>query len=127
MTNGNRGGTLAQEILLAVAHEYGWPAPGYQEVILAEVPREILEEIAGPYRLEEQGVEIRVMVEDDHLRMEIANPSGEGDPQVVLAHPTAENFFIDLADGTRFRVDRDDTGAVEAIQVLGGPRIIRGR
>ncbi len=77
--------------------------------------------------MEEQELNVEVLAEEDCLRVEVPDPSGERGPQVILAHPTAENFFIDLRDGTRFRVDRDETGAVTAIQILGGPRAIRVR
>jgi hypothetical protein len=119
MTNGDQGSALAQEIVLAVAREYRWPEPRYEEVILADVPPERLQEIAGTYRIDEQGLEVRLTVVDDHLRVEIA------DLQVLDIYPTAENFFIDLTGGTRFRVDRDESGAVTALQVLGGPRAVR--
>lgn len=119
MTNGDRGSALAQEITLAVAREYGWPVPEYREVILADVAPEILEEIAGTYRIEGQEMELRVEVVGDHLRVEIP---GE---QVFELHPTAPEFFIDLADGGRVRVDRDENGRVSALQILGGPRAIR--
>lgn len=120
MTNGDRGAALAQEILLAVAREFEWPLPRYQEVILAAVNQEVLREIAGTYQVEGQDMEVLITVEGDHLRLEI--PSSEA---VELFHPTAEDFFIDLVEGTRIRVDRDEQGTVSAIQVLGGPRAIR--
>ncbi|MGW8267470.1 MAG: serine hydrolase domain-containing protein [Longimicrobiales bacterium] len=119
MTNGDRGSALAQEITLAVAREYGWPVPGYREVILADVAPETLEEIAGTYRIEDQEMELRVQVVGDHLRVEIP------DVQVFELHPTGPDFFIDLADGGRVRVDRDQDGRVSALQLLGGPRAVR--
>jgi CubicO group peptidase (beta-lactamase class C family) len=120
MTNGDQGSALAQEIALAVAREYGWTVPKYQEVILADVGPLVLNEIAGRYRLEEQGLDAMVTVVGDHLRLEVP------EAQVVeLYHPTAENFLIDLSDGTRIRVDRNEAGEVSALQVLGGPRAIR--
>ncbi len=128
MTNGDRGSALAQEISLAVAREYGWPVPDYQEVILANIPAETLEEIAGTYRMDADEVDlrqdaeevvVRVEVVGDHLRVEVVGY------QTFELHPTAEDWFIDLADGGRVRVDRNDEGAVEAIQILNGPRAVR--
>jgi CubicO group peptidase (beta-lactamase class C family) len=120
MTNGDRGSSLAQEIILAVAREYGWPVPGYEEVILAELPAEALEAIAGTYHLEAQDLDIEITVEGDHLKADVA---GE---QTLYLHPTAEDFFIDLSDGTRFRIHRDDEGVPTALEVLGaGLRAIR--
>lgn len=119
MTNGDRGSPLAQEIALAAAREFDWPMPRYREVILSEVRPEILQEIAGEYRIEEQDLSITVEVVEDHLR---ANFAGL---QVIDLHPTAERFFIDLIEGTHFRVDRDEEGKILALQIVGGPRAIR--
>jgi len=119
MTNGDRGSALAQEIVLAVAREYGWSAPGYQEVILADVAPEVLGRLAGDYRLEDQNLDVLVEVVESHLRVQVGNV------QTLEVYPTSEDLFIDLTDGTRFRVDRDETGRVEALQVLGGPRLTR--
>lgn len=127
MTNGDRGGALAQEITLAVAREYGWPAPKYQEIILEEVSREVLDGIAGVYRVEGQPVEIQISVVEDHLRLEVIRTDRQLDPQVMELFPTSDSFFIDLAEGSRFRVDRDERGEVTALQVLGGPRAERIR
>lgn len=119
MTNGDQGSALAQEIILAVARAYGWPVPEYREVTLAEVAPRILEEIAGRYRLEGQETEIVVEVAGDHLLARI------GETDTLEIYPTSEEFFIALSDGTRIRVERDDGGAVTALQVLGGPRAVR--
>jgi hypothetical protein len=120
MTNGDRGSALAQEIILAVTREYGWPGAGYQEVTLAEVAPEILERIAGSYRIEGEDLTLSVTVVEDHLRLE------SPDAGVVEAyHPTAEDFFIDLTDGTRIRVERNEDGEVVALQVLGGSRALK--
>jgi hypothetical protein len=113
MTNGDRGSALAQEIILAVAAEYGWPEPRHQEIILADLPVATLQEISGIYRLEEDEMDIILTVEDDHLRADL------GGIEVRHFHPTGENFLIDLSDGARFRIHRDGDGAAIAIEILG--------
>lgn len=113
MTNGDRGSALAQEIILAVAKEYRWPEPRYQEVILADLPEATLQEIAGTYRLEGDDLDITLTVDGDHLKADL------GGTDVRRFHPTAENFLIDLSDGTRFRILRDVDGAAIAIEILG--------
>jgi len=131
MTNGDRGSNLAWEVVLAVARIYGWPEPRYQEVILADLSRETLQAIAGRYRIQEPRLEILVSLEGDHLRVKVEAPTEVGDPEAVgesqvwAIYPTAEDFYIDLTDGTRFRVERDEDGSVVAIQILGGPRAVR--
>jgi CubicO group peptidase (beta-lactamase class C family) len=113
MTNGDQGSALAQEIMLAVAREYHWPVPRYQEVILADLSEGALEAIAGTYWVEENEFEVVITVEDDHLRATL------GDTQVIHLHPTAEDFFIDLTDGQRFRVHRNEDSSVRALEILG--------
>jgi len=81
MTNGDQGSALAQEITLAVAREYGWPVPGYQEVILAELTKEELEEIAGIYRVQAVEVSLDPDAEDVEVRVAVevslsTKPSG---------------------------------------------------
>lgn len=131
MTNGDRGSALAWEIVLAVAREYEWPEPRYQEVILADVSVETLQAIAGSYRIQEPPLDVRVTVEGDHLRVDLAPPAEAGDPaevgesRVWEIYPTDEDFYIDLSDGTRFRVERAEDGGVTALQILGGPRAER--
>jgi hypothetical protein len=120
MTNGDQGSSLAQEIILAVAREYGWPMPRYQEVVLVDLSAEKLQEIAGTYRLESEGLDIQVTVEDDHLRLDVP-----GDETFHL-FPTHEDFFIDLGGGNRFRVHRDEEGNPTALEILGaGIRVER--
>ena len=92
-----------------------------QEVILADVPESILQEIAGPYRIVGQELDLTVTVVDGHLKVEV--PEAE---LVKFFHPTAENFFIDLSDGERIRIDRNEAGEVTAFQSLGGgTRVVR--
>lgn len=128
MTNGDQGSSLADEIVLAVAREYGWPVPGYQEVILAEVDPDVLEEIAGIYRVAAEEFDLRPDVEELEVRVEVVGTHLRVDVvgyDVLEIHPTAENLFIDLTDGTRIRVDRSEAGEVTALQILGGPRAVR--
>lgn len=120
MTNGDRGSLLAQEVLLAVAREFGWPLPRYTEVILANVPGKTLREIAGTYEVVGQGIPLVVEVVGDHLRATIAGS------EIMDLHPTSESLYIDLVGGSRVQVERDGEGRVAALQVLGGgPRAVR--
>ena len=125
MTNGDRGSALAQEIVLAVANEYDWPEPRYQEVALFDVPRDVLQEIAGGYRIVDQELNLAVTVVEDYLRVAVGTPGETESLQVLEVYPTAEDLFVDLMEGTRLRVDRDEAGSVTALQIVGGPRAER--
>ena len=47
MTNGDRGGGLADEILRSIATEYGWPDYKPQEKMIAQVDEETLRSYVG--------------------------------------------------------------------------------
>ncbi len=119
MTNGNQGSPLAQEIVLAVAREFDWPYPRAQEVVLAEISEEALEEVAGRYQVREPEIEVLVEVLGDHLRVEAVGY------ETFEIHPTGPDFFMDLTDGGRVRVDRNGEGEIEALEFSGTARAVR--
>jgi CubicO group peptidase (beta-lactamase class C family) len=49
MTNGDRGGAVASEILRAIAAEYGWPDYGQEEKTAVNVDPAVLQSYAGKY------------------------------------------------------------------------------
>jgi CubicO group peptidase (beta-lactamase class C family) len=51
MTNGDRGGEIAGEVLRAIAHEYNWPDFQPTERVLAKVDPKIFDGYVGSYRL----------------------------------------------------------------------------
>ncbi|RPJ57980.1 MAG: class A beta-lactamase-related serine hydrolase, partial [Acidobacteria bacterium] len=52
MTNGDRGGRLAAEIIRAIAREYGWPGdPGPREKTIAPVDPSVFQAYAGRYEI----------------------------------------------------------------------------
>jgi CubicO group peptidase (beta-lactamase class C family) len=68
MTNGDRGGTLAREILSSIAMEYGWPDFRPEEKQVVEVSPEVLRSYAGRYQLR-RGPPIVVTVGDGRLHV----------------------------------------------------------
>lgn len=71
MTNGDRGFDLAEEIMRAVAREYGWPDFRPVEHTLARVDARRLGHYVGCYRLSD-GSLITVWPKNDHLAVQIA-------------------------------------------------------
>jgi CubicO group peptidase (beta-lactamase class C family) len=51
MTNGDRGGRLAQEILRAIAREYGWPGYEPREKAIAQVDPRVFGALEGRYEI----------------------------------------------------------------------------
>jgi CubicO group peptidase (beta-lactamase class C family) len=72
MTNGDRGFDLVDEIMRAVANEYGWPDFRPVEHTLASVDARRLARYVGYYRLSD-GSLITVLAKKDHLTVQLAD------------------------------------------------------
>ena len=66
MTNGDRGGALADEILRSIAAEYGWPDYKPREKTIAQVSEATLQSYAGVYRFP-NGPAVTIKAEKGHL------------------------------------------------------------
>ena len=121
MTNGDRGSALAQEILYAIAAEYGWEGvgPGVREVV--ELSAEALAAFAGLYEFVEAELAVTVTVEGDHLLAEV-----QGDVPHPL-YPSSESEFFDATDGARITFTLGEDGRVTEFLVGGRQRGIRVR
>jgi CubicO group peptidase (beta-lactamase class C family) len=100
MTNGDRGFDLAEEIMRAVAHEYGWPDFLPVEHTLGAIDARQLGDYVGCYRLFD-GSLISISQRKDHLTVQVAGqrawemfPDGkrhffskEVDVQLAFANP----------------------------------------
>ena len=87
MTNGDRGFDLTEEIMRAIAHEYGWPDFYPVEHTLATVDSQRLDQYAGCYQLS-PGIMVTVTHQTDHLSVQV---SGQ-DPWQML--PDSETHFF---------------------------------
>jgi hypothetical protein len=106
MTNSDNGGALANQILLAVAQQYGWPVPAPEERIPVALPVAALEAWAGRYELRDGGgATIEIRIERDTLRGHL--PDGE----TVTLLPESDSTFFDRNEGVRvlFRTVGDTT------------------
>ena len=92
MTNGDRGGALATEILRSIAAEYGWPDYKQQEKTVVTVDEETLRSYAGVYQIP-NGPKLTVKIEKGRLWVTL--PRGE---DVVLLPESATSFFS-VSDG----------------------------
>ncbi|MEK7406270.1 MAG: serine hydrolase [Acidobacteriota bacterium] len=106
MTNGDRGGALASEVLRSIAAEYGWPDYRPQEKTLAKVSAKVLGLYAGKYQL--PGMLVTVTVENGRLY------ANAGSRERVELLPESETSFFD-ADGAAppIRFNKKDDGSVE--------------
>jgi CubicO group peptidase (beta-lactamase class C family) len=87
MTNGDRGGALADEILRSIAIEYGWPDYKMQEKSIASVGEETLRAYAGVYHFP-NGPIVTITVEKD--RIWVKPP---GSDKVEIFPESATSFF----------------------------------
>lgn len=119
MTNGDGGGDLAQEVLRAVAREYGW---GRMEPVLREaVPLgpEARAELAGAYEFDLPDgagtVRVELAERDGALEARIPRLGWEGRSVRAAAPDTL--FFLE--SGGELVVERDGEGQVTALEVRG--------
>lgn len=105
MTNSDNGSALIQEILLALAAEYGWPGFGPRMVTRVPVDAAVLAGHAGTYVLRAEGQEVPVVVRvaDGGLAVDIPVLAVRGDPMV----PLGSGRFVSLGRGMEFEFRGD--------------------
>jgi CubicO group peptidase (beta-lactamase class C family) len=104
MANGNGGSRLAQEIIRAIAREYGWLEPPKPTVKTpAKVDPKLYDAYVGEY---DAGVRLTVSVENGRLYL-LAPPLG---PQRVELYPESESRFFMLMDNVAVSFVKDGEG-----------------
>jgi hypothetical protein len=114
MTNGDGGGALASEILLAIAAEYGWPGYGPREIEAATLSDASLQALVGEFGVDQPPITLTVTREGDRIFGE----AGENLTRSELVF-TSEEAAIELGSGTRFRFVREADGSVSQVAVQG--------
>jgi CubicO group peptidase (beta-lactamase class C family) len=112
MTNGDRGGDLASEILATLAVAYDWPEFRPVEKTVAAVDPAIYADLVGTYRVVARG--IRAVVELDGGRLFVR---GTELPRVELL-PESDTVFFSRENGTRFTFLREG-GKVVRLATMG--------
>jgi CubicO group peptidase (beta-lactamase class C family) len=118
MTNSDTGGALYTEIVRALARVYGWS--GWEARVIDEVALgpDGADAFAGTYEVQGMDLVVRVEAVGSRLRLQVP-----GRPAAELVH-VGDDAFVDVADGTRLRFERNDAGEVEAIR-QGNLRAVR--
>ncbi len=110
MTNGDRGILLAQEIVLAVADVYGWPAPDTEVITPIPLGRADLEEYTGRYVPPgPRSFAVQVYLEGDRLLTRIP---GEEPTELIAVE---EDTFLSIENRRRIVFERGDDGQVTGI------------
>jgi len=113
LTNGDAGGTIASELLLAIGEEYGWPGLEPVEIVPVPVPAERLREYAGRYGSDAQPLRIAVQVGEEALILD----AGDGVRREFV--PVGDDRFRGVADGMAARFERDADGRIVTLHVAG--------
>jgi CubicO group peptidase (beta-lactamase class C family) len=109
MTNGDGGGTLDQEILLAIAAQYHWPDYGPRLLTPLPVDSTALARYVGEYVSTRPPVTIVVAQEGSRLYAAVAGESGRS--EIVLTSPeeatgVSNGVTLRFATGAHGRIDR---------------------
>ena len=113
MTNSDSGGGLAQEVILTIAREYGWPGPEPTERVPVKLSRTALERVSGRYEIAEADVPVSVTFRDNKLTLIVAD---QNEDELV---PESETRFFLRSNGQRVEVElRND----RATALVVGPR-----
>ena len=104
MTNGDRGGELAEEVMLSISAEYGWPDWKPTVRTAVNVDPKILGSYIGRYLLA-PGFVLTLTLEGDHLAAQITGQSkfpldAESSTRFFPETINAEIEFTKAADGT---------------------------
>lgn len=111
MTNSDNGGGLAQEILLAVAKEYGWPEYTSKERVLVSVDTKIYDAYVGQYELA-PGINLGITKEGEKL-------IGEASGQRIELFPESEDQFFAVTNDIQIKFVKDDQGRVIRLVING--------
>lgn len=115
LTNG-AGKRLADEIVRAVATDYGWSELASKPVVEAALPTATLAALAGPY--EGGGLSVYLDLREGHLFAQTGGP----EPERLIA--ISSDRFKTSASGIIVEFDRDAAGQPTGFRIVeGGPAI----
>jgi CubicO group peptidase (beta-lactamase class C family) len=115
MTNSDSGGPLVQEILLAVAKEYGWPEPVPTEHTLGKVDATLLPSYVGAYEGADIGKQVFTSKDGKlYVQADFFGPNAR-----ELYPESASKFFL-LTDDITFSFEKDEKGVVSKVVIQAG-------
>ena len=121
MTNGDRGGMLAQEILRAIALEYAWPDyPGSREKTIAQIDPAVYQAYTGTYEIAPGNI-VTIELAGTKLMALVPMP---GSPAVELL-PESPTKFFELVLGLEIEFVKGPDGAVSHLLINGATRARR--
>jgi hypothetical protein len=115
MTNSDRGGAIMQEIIRAVAREYGWPGLAPIERTLGTADPASYKDFAGRYEIPTRSPPVVLTIEADGGKLF----SGTGPMRSELLPEAAASFFAIDSD-VRIEFVRGPSGKVTEARVWQG-------
>lgn len=117
MTNADNGSELASEIARAVSDVYGWGVMRPQSRLVVEVNAERLRSMAGRYRLVVGADTIPLVMQMDSGFVAVAAAPLSRTPMRLYA--SEPDRFFTLMSPAEFVIERDSTGIVTGVRILG--------
>ena len=117
LTNGDRGGELADELLYSIAAAYDWPDFRVTEKRIIEINPEELKQFVGKYEMA-PGAYATVTLENGKLYGQV-----RGRDQTELLPETTTKFF--MIEGPTVEFEKDSSGKVTALVFDGNFRAKR--
>ena len=102
MTNSDRGGALAGEVLAAVGRTYGWPELEPETLTPVVLPAPRRAALAGDYAIPAIDATLTLTPTDDGLFHVVGDRVSEG-----TLVPVSDTVLVDLVDGVRLTVEWD--------------------
>jgi hypothetical protein len=120
MTNSDRGGALAAEIMRSIAREYGWLDYLPKEKVLAAVDPKIFDDYVGQYQSDPDRI-ITITNENGKLMAQLLPGS-----KAELFAESETDFFLKLA-AVQIKFVKDTQGKVTGLVLRQGGREIRAQ
>jgi CubicO group peptidase (beta-lactamase class C family) len=114
MTNSDNGGTMDNELISAIAAEYGWPGNYSREIATVRLGADQLARVVGRYRLASDTFAVSVTAEGGTLR--IAAPGLIGREQIL---PTSDSTFVGADSGLPLRFTLGKSGPATSVVAAG--------
>lgn len=122
MTNGDRGGALAGELIRAVAVAYDWPRLKPEVRAVEHLDADALAAYSGTYDLiDDEDFSVTLRPGEGVLLVDVPD---QGTYTMHAAAEAADTFF-DASDGFEAVFERDDDGSVVAVVLRGQARFVR--
>jgi hypothetical protein len=114
MTNSDSGGAILQDVVRAVAREYGFPGIAPVERTLGTADPAAFKDFAGRYEIGTRSPPVVIRIDTDGVRLYRA-----GNPRSELL-PENDITFFALDSDLRIRFERDASGRVSGARVWQG-------